>query len=63
MHEAPPHVMSCEIFEQELRQARILLEDRPCDYEYPRAMLKVSLHLPNPAVLPEWVENYPSRLK
>ena len=51
------------MFEQELRQARILLEDRPCDYEYPRAMLKVSLHLPSPAVLPEWVENYLSRLK
>ncbi|THX00445.1 hypothetical protein D6D13_09536 [Aureobasidium pullulans] len=63
MHEAPPHVMSCEMFEQELRQARILLKDRPFDYGYPRAMLKVSLHLPAPAVLPKSVENYPLRLK
>lgn len=56
--------LDCDAFVQTLRQARIEVTDRACGKFYPEALLTTCLHLPPPAVIAKWLEDFyaPMRL-
>lgn len=56
--------LNCDAFVQALRQARMAVGDRAYTRFYPFALLTTCLHLPPPAVLSKWLEDFyaPERL-